>query len=145
MSYVLRNAVAEDALYITDVCGKDMCSLLGRAKWYDQSKVDGVVSQLIYGGHISVVEEDGVIVGAMGAVPTPWLWNPDVLLLAEVFWWVREDRRASRIGHMLLTAFEERGKALGVAEVVMSTMPSTTVSLQKRGYQITEYSMTKEM
>lgn len=145
MSYVLRNAVEEDISYITDKCGKDMCALLGRSKWYNTDAMDVVVENLVAGNNITVVEEDGIIVGAMGSVPTTWMWNPSVLLLAEVFWWVREDKRNSRIGHMLLTAFEKRGKEVGAQEVVMSTMPSTEVSLAKRGYVTTEYSMTKEI
>lgn len=84
-------------------------------------------------------------VGALGSILTPNPFNPDIMTLAEVFWWVDPTFRDTRAGYLLLKAFDK--KASEVAdESTMSLLPSSAVSfrsLEKRGHKLSEVAFIK--
>jgi hypothetical protein len=143
--YKVRMAVMADVPYLACIVGRDMCSLLGEAELYDEEQMTFVLKNMVAAGHVIVVDDGEFVVGAMGAVFTPWLWNPSVTTLSETFWWVREDRRNGRIGYLLLKEFEQVGRAGGAKRLVMTTLPSTTTSLSKLGYVVRELALVKEI
>lgn len=85
-------------------------------------------------------------IGALGGLITPNPFNPDIVTLAEMFWWVEPDFRESRAGYLLYKAFDKRAEQIA-DEATMSLLPSSTVhisSLEKRGFMMNEFGFRKE-
>lgn len=101
----------------------------------------------IEGGTAFIVKKDGVPVGALGAILTPNLFNPNVKTLAELFWYVLPEQRSSRAGYLLLKSFEERAKEVA-DECTMSLLPASDVaikSMNKQGYYLCEFGYRKQI
>lgn len=89
-------------------------------------------------------------VGRMGFIAgyvLPHMFNPQIRLLAEAFWWVDEQYRGSRAGAQLLKAFMEWGEA-NVDWIQFSLEESSPVkedAFLKRGFVLKERSFLKEV
>jgi hypothetical protein len=75
-------------------------------------------------------------VGFIGGVLTPHLFNPEIKVLAETFWWVKEEWRGTRAGHNLLAAFVDVGKKHSdwITLSVIQKTPIKEEALLKRGF-----------
>lgn len=90
-------------------------------------------------------EGDG-FVGAIAGVLTPNLFNPDLTVLAEVMWYVLPEYRKTRAGLLLLNAFIEKGEqeADETTFSLLKESPIKTETLEKRGFQLSEFSFIKQ-
>lgn len=85
--------------------------------------------------------------GMLIAVVHPHLFNPELVVLTELLWWVAPEYRATRAAALLLHAFEETAKRIGADWVVMSLeakSPLNPDALEKRGYRLQERSYLME-
>lgn len=62
---------------------------------------------LVGAGRIWLGERDGETVGMLICVRNPNLWNPDLMYLQELAWWVEPHARNTMIGARLLYAFRD--------------------------------------
>lgn len=83
-----------------------------------------------------IADKDGTPVGFAGGVVTPHMFNPQIRILAEAFWWVQEEHRGSKAGLKLLNTFTEWGKrnADWVSFTLERKSPVNEKCLLKRGY-----------
>lgn len=82
-------------------------------------------------------------VGPMGFVAgllQPHTFNPEVTVLSELFWWVKEEHRGSRAAAMLLKAFVNFGKANAdwITFGLEVHSPVNANALVKRGFKLQE-------
>jgi GNAT superfamily N-acetyltransferase len=94
-----------------------------------------------------VVKQDGINIGALGAILVPNFFNPNIITLAEVFWYVLPEYRNTRAGVLLLKAFEERAGEIA-DDATLSLLPSSIVnysSITKRGFIMEEVSFRKSI
>lgn len=92
----------------------------------------------INNGLVFVAEKEtkgqiGLIIGAI----TPHLFNPNVLVLAGLFWWVDPNHRTTEAGHLLLREFVDWGKA-NVDWITFSLLDKTPVkesTLKRFGFR----------
>jgi len=91
---------------------------------------------------IAYDRETGERMGLIAGVVTPHLFNPDITVLAETFWWVPEEHRGTRAGAILLDAFIAWGKrnADWITIALESRTPIKETSLLKRGFRLQERS-----
>lgn len=86
------------------------------------------------GVQVIAAESEGKVVGGIGMLYAPHLWNPEKLTAEELFWWTRED--APRMTAMLLvrTAFREmRNRGVDVATFkALSNSPSGVSKVYNR-------------
>ena len=97
---------------------------------------------------VYIADSRGTPVGFMLLLLHPHLFNPDVLVLTELLWWVQPEYRATRAAALLLLAFEQAGERLGVDWMVMTLeakSPLNPDALEKRGYRLHERSYLREM
>lgn len=101
-------------------------------------------------GALLAVEVDGKVVGAAGGITSPSLGNLNVLVGAEMFWWIEPEHRSTGIGRALLLALEDAMRAKGVC--LFSMMAIETIDpdragaiYEQAGYRRTERSYTKEL
>lgn len=83
--------------------------------------------------------------GAIGGILTPNLFNPDLICLAEIFWYVLPEYRNTRSGLMLLNTFDACGqeKADETNMCLLVESPVSIKSLEKRGFEMKEISFRK--
>lgn len=86
-------------------------------------------------------------VGFVAGIRTPHFFNPAVIMLAELFWWVAEEHRRSRVGGqaaiMLLDEFVAQAKDLGgtwITFCLEHNSPVNEKALLKRGFRLQEHS-----
>ncbi len=87
-----------------------------------------------------VAENDGEAAGFVAGLVFPHLFNPEILVLQEIFWWVREQYRGSRAALLLLNAFVEWGREHvdWIFFSMQHNTPATDRALVKRGFKMHE-------
>lgn len=88
-----------------------------------------------------VAKKDGVAVGAIAGLLTPNIYNPDIKILGEMFWYVLPEHRNGRAGLMLLKAFTKCADEIA-DESALSLLSSSEVNhktLARSGYHLMEY------
>lgn len=80
----------------------------------DSAEFDGAVTRLVTMRGVTVIlaEQDGEVVGGLGVLVSPYLWNPSKMSLEELFWWVRPGASPHAAG-MLFRDARRRFKAAG--------------------------------
>lgn len=102
---------------------------------------------LIENGIFHVYEHEGTVVGMIGLVVIPFLFNPNYLTAGEIIWWVEPEFWSKGIGEQLLLSVEEPCREAGVKHIQMIDISVSTEWAEKvyrkHGYLLTERSWTK--
>lgn len=102
---------------------------------------------LLSNGVMLVAERAGQIVGMVGLVLAPFLFNKSVTTAHEVVWWVDPDARDSGAGVALLRAIEPACKDSGAVMIQMlhlaNSPPQAAALYQRFGYVYAEASYMK--
>ncbi len=145
---MIRKAVEQDILEIISMSEKfyaqtHYASLIPA----NNAAVAALALMLIEQGSLFVAEVDGVVVGILGFVCTPFMFNPALLGAHEVVWYIEEAYRSYGYGPKLLLAAEQEFKRVGINFIQMVDLPennSGAGELYKRlGYSTSELSYTK--
>jgi len=134
----VRLATDEDTPWIVDVAAKKMiCEEMDHPSVYSRSDVEQVTKACM--GTIWVVENYGVKVGVLGALPSRHPFNSQIKTLVELIWFVDRDFRSTRVGFLLLKAFLSQSENYDI--LTLSTLPTSNVknsSLSKLGFELKE-------
>lgn len=79
---------------------------------------------------ILVVEYDGCIVGGIGMIYAPCMWNLEVSTAEELFWWVSKDAPSST-ALRLLRHVSSNADARGCKFIVFKSLTSSPETLDK--------------
>lgn len=97
--------------------------------------------QVLIEKHVFLIaEKNGDPIGFISGFFTPHLFNPNLKILCELFWFVIPEFRRSRAGSMLLNEYMRFGKE-NAQWITMALNRFTQVneqSLLKRGFQLHE-------
>lgn len=99
-------------------------------------------------GLLLVAELEGVAIGAVGLMATPCYANRDVLMAAELYWYIEPEHRDSGAGKALLVAIEDAARLAGVTILGMMLLeavePDKAAAIYKRlGYTPAERTFLK--
>lgn len=98
---------------------------------------------LLESGVLLVAEKDGRLIGMVGLVLAPFLFNRERVTAHEVMWWVDPDERETGAGVALLRAIIPACKERGASAIQMgclSTSPPQADALYRRlGFEPSEY------
>lgn len=110
----------------------------------DRDSMHAVVEHLLReqprGGVLLVAEREGSgLCGMIAALAYPCWYNRAARVAQELFWWVDEDCRGSRVGMRLFDALERWAHACGAATLTMASTanlnPEALAGLyMRRGY-----------
>lgn len=104
---------------------------------------------MIEGGCMQVAELDGKVVGMIGLMFIPFMFNPKYMVGAEVIWWVEPECWGSGVGQNLLETAEAIAKIHGLKHIQMVDLPNSTLSAarlyERNGYMLTERCYTKRI
>lgn len=68
--------------------------------------VTNILTHIIIGrGVIFVAEQEAKIIGMLIAIKNPNVWDPDIMVMNELAYWVEPDNRGSTAGYRLLDAY----------------------------------------
>ena len=110
-------------------------SLYGDGVYQRDAMLGMIEKQVVF-----VAWKNGDRVGFIAGFLAPHIYNPDITVLSEVFWWVPVKHRGSRAGLLLLRKFTEYGKqnADWVCLGIEDKSPINERTLTKRGYKLFE-------
>lgn len=138
----------EDMLWFAEVAAVRMLTEeVKRPELVNLNQIYGLSSKGMKEGTAFVAKSGYDCVGAIGAVLTPNIFNPDITTLAEVFWWVDPIYRNTRAGALLLKTLENRANEVA-DEMTLSLLSTSTINiktLEKRGFQMGEFAFRKEI
>jgi len=115
----------------------------------DEASVAGLATGLIENDVFYVAERDGELVGMIGLMIAPFLFNQNRKFAVEIVWWVAPDARGSRIASQLLAAVEQPCRDAGAERIQMVHMPNSppqaAALYRHAGYAESEISFTKDL
>lgn len=145
---IVRPATAEDREALLDM-GAKFYTATDYPYPYCRGTTGVIADMMIATGLALVAEHDGRLVGMVGLVLTPFLFNAQFTEACEVMWWVDPDDRESGAGMALLRAVEPACRAVGADRVRMMHLPNSPAHVgalyQKLGYIPSEFSYTKDL
>ena len=121
------------------------------AQWceMDEASVAGLATGLIENDVFFVAERDGELVGMIGLMVAPFLFNQNRKFAVEIVWWVAPDARGSRIASQLLAVVEQPCRDAGADRIQMVHMPNSppqaAALYRHAGYAESEISFTKDI
>jgi hypothetical protein len=137
VSTTVRRAVESDQPWLLTQL-KSFSSFYGNKKEFfgDEAHASQVVSALVQGQVVLVAESERGLLGFVAGQVIAHPFNPNLKVLAELFWWVVPEHRKSRAGLMLLNEFTAWGKQ-NVDVITFCLLPHSDArpkSLLSRGY-----------
>jgi RimJ/RimL family protein N-acetyltransferase len=98
------------------------------------------LNNLIEKHYVLIGEKDGDRAGFIAGMVTSHHFNPHIMQLAELLWWVREEHRNSGVGAKLFKAFVEYGKENcdWITFTLEENTPIGDAVLLKQGFRLTE-------
>lgn len=106
-----------------------------------------IATGLMEGGVMNVAEVDGKVVGMIGMIFVPFLFNPNYMTAGEIIWWVEPEYWKQGIGEALLESVEEPCREAKITHMNMIDISSSSEWAEKvyrkHGYLLTERSWTK--
>jgi hypothetical protein len=147
MSYTARIAEEKDSLWIEEVAAVNMlCEKLLRPELVNPQRIRELVHKGITEKTCFIAEKDGEPVGVLGAFLTSNLFNPDIKVLGEVFWYVLPEYRNTRAGILLFKLFDATAKEIADEATLSILIASSEInvdSLEKRGFKLNEFAFTR--
>lgn len=119
------------------------------AEWADfcPASVENVAAMMIDTGVMLVAEVDGRVVGMVGLVVVPFMFNNAKTGAHEVVWWVEPEAQGHGIGKALLKAIDGACRSKGCDIVQMlhlaNSPPQAAALYLSDGYKPTESLFTK--
>lgn len=114
---------------------------------YAEANMHGLFDFMRDTGILLVAEVDGQVIGMVGLMVVPFLFNGDTKAAHEVMWWVEPEARQSAAGLGLLRAIEPAAREAGAVMVQMMNLADThdrsARIYERNGYRHTESSFTK--
>ena len=96
---------------------------------------------------VYVAEVNERVVGMIGIIVAPFIFNPAYTHGGEIIWWVEPENNSEGLGRQLLRAIEPRCKELGVTYIQMVDLECSPVKAEElfrsEGYELTERTFTK--
>lgn len=114
----------------------------------EEGRATDMVAYLIQEHYFIIAETTGGLsVGFLAATRAPHLFNPDIMVMTELFWWVIPEFRGTSAGATLIAEYIKYGKdhADWVTIALEHNSPLKPESLTKRGFTLKETSYLLEV
>jgi GNAT superfamily N-acetyltransferase len=115
---------------------------------YDEETAERLSTLLIENHILFVAEAEGKVIGMVGGMLLPWLFNSSVITGHEIIWWVDREYQKTGLGIELLKALESEVAARGASRLQMAHfvhMPYSASIYESLGYKHTESIYLKEV
>lgn len=141
MTYKIRRAQATDVAWLKCELRKFSTFIETKYELYGSEEYTEDGLKLLIEKHfLTIATQEENPVGFIAGYFNPHLFNPSILVLCELFWWVTPEHRNSRVGAMLMNEFIDFGKK-NAQWISFSFNRFTEVNehaLTKRGFHLHE-------
>lgn len=114
---------------------------------YDEDSALALIEAMTESGVLLVAESGGVLVGCVGLMVVPFLFDQTKTIAAEVLWYVTPEAQGSGLGKALLAAVEPACRGKGCVAVQMihleSSPPQAGALYERMGFALREHSYLK--
>lgn len=142
MGIQVRRATFDDIPYLMDELKKFAQFYASKHSLFPSEEYGHSAIHSIIKHHFMLVAEnaDAKPIGFIGGMITPHMFNPNIKVFNELFWWVQEEHRKSRAGSMLLEAYIAWGKenADWLLFTLEENSPVNDRCLTNRGFKLKE-------
>jgi hypothetical protein len=142
MSYTLRRAEARDIAWLMIQLREFSKFIETEYQLYGDDEYTKNGLQLLIDKHYLNIaaNENGEPIGFMAGYFNPHLFNPSIMYLCELFWWVVPEYRHTRAGALLMNAFIDFGKqkAQWISFSLNRFTEVNERALLKRGFELHE-------
>jgi hypothetical protein len=149
MSHItVRPAEGEDIPWLLEQLQSfDAFVIAGCPMFPDIDTAREKVDELITTQPFFVAECNGELQGFICGILNRHFFNPEIIVLTELLWWVPEEHRGGRAGAALFSAFMDVGKreANWIIMTLESNSPVKAETLTKRGFRLQEMSFLCEV
>lgn len=145
---MIRSATLLDTPKILDLV-KEFYPLTHYSKIaeFDDETVSGLIDTLKRRGILLVAQQDENLIGIIGFVGVPFIFNSTVTTGHEVIWWVRPEYRNTSVGVSLLTRADQIASLKGWSSLQMMRLDSSDPRIDSvliaAGFLPTEHCFTK--
>ena len=107
-----------------------------------------VLASSMIDAHVVFVAESGDnVIGMIGVILAPFMFNPAYTHSGEIIWWIEPEHAGEGLGRQLLRAAESRCRELGAHHLQMIDLECSPVQAEglfrSEGYELTERVFTK--
>lgn len=140
---MIRDAELSDIRRLMEIgrCFETEANLVERKVPIDYDTLFDALKFIINNGIFLVAENKDNIIGVVGGILSPQVFNRNHIVSTEVFWWVKEEFRG-KVGLRLLGEFEKKSKINGATHILFSTIGLNEKAMNrlytKRGYGLLE-------
>lgn len=114
---------------------------------FDVDTTAMLTSTMIDNHVVLVAEVEEKVVGVIGLVLMPFMFNPEYIHAGEILWWVEPEHICEGLGRQLLCAAEQACRDKNVTHIQMIDIECSAVQAEglyrSEGYELTERSFTK--
>lgn len=148
MAIKVRHAASEDVDWIVSEL-KKFSEFYGtqRELFLNEENSKPLVQMWVSEHLVLVAERESQLLGFIAGLVHPHLYNPEIQVLSELFWWVPEEYRNTRAGALLLNEYMMWGKknTNWITMTLEHNSPVNEKSLFKRGFKLVEKSYLLEV
>jgi hypothetical protein len=110
---------------------------------YDLTHITRVLDYCRLSGVCLIAEHNTGLQGFLISAKNPDVWQPKILRLQELLWWVRPDVRGSSIGGRLLVKYKQQAESMKAAGEIFSysigrAKTTTDIDFSKLGFEFYE-------
>lgn len=137
----IRNVQDDDAGFAME-CAKDFVEYYPVDLAWNEDHMYDFLSNIATNGVFLIAEgEDGERLGGILGFITPHFYDPSMIMLTELAWWVAPEHRNGTVGLKLFKEFEKAGKERGCSAISMTSTvhtPELPKYFEKKGYSHVE-------
>src|SRR5690242_19177309 len=120
--YTVEGLTAHDYKWAVQVAAKNMIvEEVGRPDLYNMKQFELLANMMLQQKTVLIVKHNGRPIGVIGGLINPNIYNPEVMCLAEILWYVLPEHRGGRAGYLLLKGIKDISDELDV-ELTLSTL-----------------------
>lgn len=139
--YTVEDLTAHDYQWAVQVAAKNMIiEEVKRPDLYNMQQFELLANMMLQQKTVVIAKMNGRPVGVIGALVNPNVYNPNIMTMAEILWYVLPEHRGGRAGYLLLKAIKEKADDLA-DELTLSTLAQSAVndaSLLRMGFEFAE-------
>lgn len=110
----IRKANKFDLVYVLDMLRhfRDSSPVPKIKECNNEVYINTLFHSIIAGAGLALIAEEKQPIGMLLGYIAPTVWDPDILVLNELCYWVEPDHRNTTAGYRLLTTYNDMAKEL---------------------------------
>lgn len=115
MTYTVRYAEMRDKEWVIDEAAKrTIFEDLQKPELFNPTQLGKLFDIAILGEHSYICEKDGQPIGLVAGIQHGHIFNPEVLMISTLFWYVLPEHRTGRAAYQLISSYKKSVDMVGL-------------------------------